>query len=455
MTDHPELASVAGVLGPEVDADHTLRVSWSYLLGVYVAINAVEDLYLLVEGPDCIHMKTQFVQGNHDWLSTLTSVSGFHRVANTALHPVHMAASREAPVRESLMRMAVHPATGGLVLGSMPMAFITGLDYEGVCREVQDATGKEVFHVPGKSLSGDWLDGYGETLLAMARRIELDGGSPHPDRVAIVGHLFDRNEGDQRSNVRDLRGLFSAMGLDVTSVWLEGRRFQDLKGVKDAGTILSFPYGRKAARWLARRTGARLLECELPFGPLATSRLLRQVGAALGREQQAEAVIHGELARIAPSLEWVVPYLFQGRRIGFVGDPWLARGVGETARLLGAHLSWAAVTNRPAHCKGLAEELGEATRLLCWPRYRQIRRFMHDMPDSFRADVIVTNTFGLGILDAPAIEFGCPSLYTHALYDRPFLGFQGFLAFTDSLMNALRRHEIAGSDEGSRPRLGH
>ena len=40
------------------------------------------------------------------------------------------------------------------------------------------------------------------------------------------------------------------------------------------------------------------------------------------------------------------------------------------------------------------------------------------------------------------VEFGFPSVYSHALYDRPFLGFQGFMAFVDTLANALRQGEL-------------
>ena len=77
------------------EEDFSLRTTYTYLLGVYVAVNAIKDAYLLVEGPDCTYMKAQYIQGNHDWLSTLTSVSGFHRIANTALHPDHRALLRQ------------------------------------------------------------------------------------------------------------------------------------------------------------------------------------------------------------------------------------------------------------------------------------------------------------------------------------------------------------------------
>ena len=101
----PEKTS-RGDAAPETD--FTQRMCASFLVGEYLAVNALRDLYLLVEGPDCAHIKTQYVQGSHDWCSNLTGVSGFHRIANTALHPDQMGESREQRLRESMLAKLVH-----------------------------------------------------------------------------------------------------------------------------------------------------------------------------------------------------------------------------------------------------------------------------------------------------------------------------------------------------------
>jgi nitrogenase molybdenum-iron protein alpha/beta subunit len=416
----------------------------TFLVGVYVAINAIEDAYLLVEGPDCVHMKTQFVQGNHDYLSTLTSVSGFHRIANTALHPVHMTRSREAPIKARLETLAKHEATAGVLLTSMPMAFITGADYDGICRDIAESTKKQIIHIPGKSLSGDWLDGYAETLASLAKQLALPKTPTDPRKIAIVGHLYDRNEADQSANVAHLRALLAGLGLEVVSVWLEGQGFAQLAAVAEAGTILSFPYARRAAKTLARRTGARLVECELPFGLDATERWLRQVAGLVNAEAQAEAIIERALTRIVPRLEWLVPFLFQNRRLGYVGDPHLARGMKEITELLGARLSFAVITNQKNQCGTLEEEF-TGTRTLIWPTTTAFRDFVGDAVREDHVGLVVTNSAGVGTSNTAWVEFGFPSLYTHALYERPFLGFDGCLAFIDTLANAARHAEVAAA----------
>jgi len=425
----------------EQGPDFTQRVTFTYMIGVYLAVNAISDLFLLVEGPDCSYMKTQYVQGNHDWLSTLTSVSGFHRVANTALHPVHMSGSREEGVQDALLRIALKPEVPAVALTSMPMAFITGADYERLTRFVHDETGKTAIHIPGKSLAGDWLDGYGETLLSLAMQLDLSGGRRDDRKVGIVGYLFDRNEEDHLGNLRELRRIFSAMDLELVSVWLSGSSFEGLSAIRDAGTIVSLPYGRKAAKKLARRTGARLVEMPLPFGLGASEEFVRKLGVLSGRERQAETFIDKELSRVVPKLEWLVPFLFQNRNVGFIGEPHVVPGLSEMVSMLGAELSYAVVTNRAMNARGLQEAVPE-TKLLVYPKMKEMMRFVTRQALERELHLLVTNNVGIMGAQGAILEFGFPSAFRHALYDRPFLSFAGALSFIDSMANALRMYEV-------------
>ncbi|HOE82866.1 MAG TPA: nitrogenase component 1 [Myxococcota bacterium] len=426
--------------------DHSQRIMYTFMVGVYLATNAIKDAFTMVEGPDCTHLKSQYVQGNHDWLSTLTSVSGHHRIANTALHPHFMAKSREAAIETTLKKIASHPVVGGVFMTSMPMAVITGADYERLCRGIQQDTGKTVIHVQGKSLSGDWMDGYQEVLVSLARQLDLSGGTPKPRQVAIIGHLYDRNEGDQRANVAELKRILAALDLDPVSIWLCGDSFADLSKVKDAEAIILLPYGKKAATWLAKRTGARLIHCDLPFGLEATEQFVRQLGAEFGCSDKAEAFIDQELAKIVPSLEFLIPYVFQNRRVGYLGDPHLAKGFAQTARLLGLQLDFAIITNPRAQAAGLDKVLEPQTHLLIYPRLKPMLKLMRERITEHRLALLVSNTAGIGMVaqeGLASVEFGFPSFHTHCLADRPFLGFAGVLPFIDNMANALRMAEVA------------
>ncbi len=421
--------------------DFTERQNHPFMVGVYLAVNAISDGFLLVDGPDCAHMKTQYVQGNHYWLSTLTDISGYHRVANTALHPFHMARSREEEVVTLLRRMASYEEAGVVMITPMPMAAITGVDYDRLARLAGDGARKTVVHVPGRSLSGDWLSGYALTLASLAKSLDLPTSTPVEGNVAIVGYLMDRNEGDHRGNQRHLKELLGELGLDLRSVWLSGGTADELRRVSEASVILSLPYGRRAARTLGRRLGVPVVETALPFGLDGTVRWLRQVAEATDTTDRVDAVIDRWLEQVVPSLQWVVPALFLHRRVAFIGDPYLLEGFLDFINELGCRRGPLMVTARAGHTPDLAERLDievifEPTRTQMMKHLEPIRRG--------ESDLLVTNSAGASFIGGPTpvMEFGYPSHFTHALYDRPFLGFEGALAFADTMANALRRIDL-------------
>jgi len=443
-----KLRDVIRRLVEHMEADTTTeefsqRLEYSYLTGVYLAVNAIRDSRLVVEGPDCTYMKAQYVQGNHDLFSTLTSVSGYHRVVNTALHPAMMTDSREEPIRELLTEVASHPSTAGAFISSMPMAFITGADYERLCRDVREETGTEVVSIRGLSLQGDWLDGYAETLRSLAKQLALPRVETDRRKVAVVGHLMDRTEYDQRANVAEITDMLQALDLEVVSLWLSGQGFEDLARVAEAGTIISLPYARKAATVLARRTGAKVVELPLPFGLKACEEWMTALGEEFGEEGKARSYIEARLASIIPRLEWLIPFVLQNIRAGWVGDPHLFPGFTEIIELVGGRLVYGVITNRPSHARGIAD-LVEGYDLQVHPRQKTFVRTLakHLLDDGL--NLLVTNDFGMRI---PAYgiafhDFGFPTVFRHELHDRPFLGFRGFAAFVSDLANRLRQKEV-------------
>jgi nitrogenase molybdenum-iron protein alpha/beta subunit len=363
-------------------------------------------------------------------------------VANTALHPFHMARSRESDLVTRLKRMASHEPAGVVMITPMPMAAITGVDYDRLARLASGEGHRQVIAIPGRSLSGDWLSGYGLTLTSMAKEIDLTGASPEKDTVAIVGYLMDRNEGDHVANLRDLEGLLAGLGLETCSIWLSGRGFEELRSVRRASTIISLPYGRRAAKILARRLKVPLLETALPFGLDGTARWLRKVAVATDRAENAEALIERELIRVIPPLEWVISSVFLHRTVSFIGDPFLLEGFLDLTSELGLRHGPMMVTARAGHAPELAERVDELN-LRFEPTRKQMMRHLEPLHRN-EVDLIVTSSSGSHLMggSTPVMEFGYPSYFTHALYPRPFLGFDGALAFIDSMANALRRIDL-------------
>lgn len=436
------------LLERNVDEDrYSQRMGYTYLMGVILAANAMNDAYLVVEGPDCVYMKSQYIQGSHDWMSTLTSVSGYHRIVNTAVHPSMMVESRESPLSSILMEVAGNEAVGGVLVTAMPMAAVTGVDYGRLCRETAQKTSKTVIPVPGLSLRGDWLDGYSESLKALARQVEL---APLPKRrrkkrpkVAVVGYLFDRNEEDHSANLREIEEIFDALDLELVSVWLSGQRFDELGRVAEADLIIALPYGAAAARIISRRINAEILELPVPFGPETIKRWVRTLAGRWNRAEAGESYIDSRISFVARRLEWLVPFVFQNIRVGYIGDPFLLPGFLEIARILGAVPAFAVITNQEHHLQRAMADL-EDLPVLVDPRKGSFTRFV--LKESIEAglDLLLTNNAGMSLplLHTAFVELGFPSIHTHSLYPRPFLGFGGFLALADTLATSIRLKEV-------------
>ncbi len=119
--------------------------------------------------------------------------------------------------------------------------------------------------------------------------------------------------------------------------------------------------------------------------------------------------------------------------------------------MLGAELRAAVVTNPATHCAGLQEKLRPA-RLQVWPKQNAFRAFLQEAIETDHITLLVTNHHGTAFGNVALLEIGFPCMYRHALFDRPFLGFQGMLSFVDMLANAARSHDVYRAlDSGRQP----
>ncbi|MFH2005697.1 MAG: nitrogenase component 1 [bacterium] len=410
-----------------------------YLVGVYLATNAIRDAACVVDGPDCAFFKAEFIHGKHDLRSTLLDVLGNHRILVSHTTTDNIAQSRGQDVVR-LIRAA--DAMGGVELvlvTSLPMVTIIGLQYDQLIRELRDQLSVELALVPGLSLQGDWLDGYAEVLVALAERIPAPAEPPAPHRVSIIGNFMDRNEEDHVANVAELRRLVKAMGLTLDSVWLSGRPWSELQRAAHSGTLVALPLGRRAAAALAERTGAQVLEVETPFGLARTADFLRALAGATNREEAAEQLVGAELTAIATRLEWAVPHFFLGLRAAVSASPDVLPGLLDTLTELGVEVvETVSPARRPAWFA--PEELPGG------PVAFDIEFDRRSWHGDRAPHLVVADSRLLRDLRGrvPAVELGFPSHADHALFERPFLGFRGHAAFVQRLISALSMFERPG-----------
>ncbi len=411
--------------------EFTRRRNFPYLHGVLLATNAIRDARLLVDGPNCSFFKSEHVFGAHDIESTLLDVSGQHRVAHTDLHPNLMVTEHDRRFVEVLGHVAGTKGAGVVMVATMPMVSVTGVDLEALADQVSPAEGGIVI-LPARSLERCWLDGYADTLRRLAECIDLPAATPDPGRVALIGYLMDRNEGDHRGNLKEMRRLAESLGLQVSTVWLDGGPYADLRRVAEAGTLIALPHGRAAAEVLASRTGALVVQAGLPFGLDASDRFLHAMAVPSGRTDLAASVAADERSRIVRSWEWLVPRRFMFRKLGFAGDPHMMAGFCDLATLLGAEVPvLVAYARRPQDWESAWSFLPTAP--LWEPRIGEISN--QDLARDL--DLMVANSDLLDDLGGHGLEFGFPSRRVHHSADAAYLGYNGALAFVDSLSNTL------------------
>jgi len=396
-----------------------------YMVGVYLGVNAFPDVWLVVDGPDCLFFKAEYVHGSQDLHSTLLSPTGRHRVAHTLADTVNVVTDREPVVADLIRRVAARDEAAMVLVTAMPMASITGSQYDRIGREVAASVGKPIVDVPARSLDGDWLDGYAEVLEGVARGIPLPAAERDDGAVAIVGLLADRTEADRLADVVEVRRMLAAgLGLDVAAVWPSNAPLAALAGVARAGTIVSLPYGRKAARTLAKRTRARLVETDLPVGVEASSRWVRAVGEATGRADRAGAFVAAESREATPAIEAASSRGLAGGSWAVVADPHLAAGLVSFAADVGASVAAVLSTRHPA--RPVAGLPGREA-------------FSHEA--GLRADLCLCTTRGIEVateFGLPWMEVGFPSYGTHALAPVPTLGFRGAVALAGRVWNHVR-----------------
>ena len=408
-----------------------------FLLGVYLATNAIPDAATVVDGPDCLFFKAEFVHGKHDLRSTLLDVGGHHRILPSHVTTDDVATSRGERVAALVAHTAALPAIDLVLITSLPMVTIIGTQYAPLLRELRPTAKAELVEVRGRSLEADWIGGYEDVLLALADRIEpaevLDGES-----VSVIGYLMDRNEEDHLGNLRELERLVTALGLKLETVWLSGRPWAELTRANRSATLLALPMGRAAAARIAERSGARVLEVDTPFGPGRTAALLRQLAAASGRTEAAEALIDRELSTRAPKLEWIVPQLFVGRRVAFIAPPDLLVGFTDLASELGLEV---VVLGSPASRPAWFDDPPSPTERTVAPRFdlETSAACHHLRDDDIQVDLVVANSEILRQLPftRARVELGYPCYSDHALFDRPYLGFRGWLCFVQRMATAL------------------
>lgn len=398
-----------------MSSPNKIRRNHTFLTGVYLAVNAIRDLFLVIDGPNCIYKKVEIFEKNHDFYAKLFSSAGFHRISSTMTNVNNIHLDRTREIKGSIKKVAGYPRSSLVLLTSMPVASMTGVDYEGIVSSV--SASKPCLYLPYGSLGLDWLDGYSQVLELMAGNLDISDRR-RKGSVGIVGYMFDRNEGDNIGNIEEIKRLLEGLGLEVSSVWLSGYGIADMEKISEAEYIISMPYAGRAASLIAERTGAKVIEGGIPFGLKGTENWIRKVADAIGLD--AKSVIEEEKKETVPILEWLVPAYLQGRKIAVAGDPYLSSAIAQALAEVDCNIVESVMYSRGRQV-GMDNPVFDCDQIV-----------RDDVPDFCIGNSDSRQYYsGVGFL-----EFGFPCYGRHCLFRQPYMGFRGFICFLNMMVNA-------------------
>ncbi len=423
-----------------------------FLDGLYLGVNAVRDAWLVVNAPSGCFFKFERIALNHDLNSTLFHPLALHRIAQTGIDYPDLVMGTEARVRDVVRRVVEVASPPMVFLTETSMVQVTSSDLAAVAEELRLTMNIPVVYVRPNLFHGDYLDGYEAFLDALASVVEDHHCGLDEDALAIVGYLFDRNEEDHRANVAELRRFAHALGFREAFIWLDGTDLQNLMRVKAAGTLLALPHGRKAARTIASKTGARLIELDLPVGVTGTVQWLQALGQETGRFALAEAFLARELPALLPEVDRMREMWLRDRRAVVAAEPALAAGVLDFLSEMGMEVPLLVARTRREERLGLVREavarLAGHTEVLHDPTARTLRERIRA---SAPLDVVIGSSqerAAAWLAGAAFVEVGYPSFIVHALHPRPFVGFSGARNLLTEVGNAVRAREFSLSFTG-------
>ncbi len=417
------------------------RLLSPYMVGVYLGVNAVKDFYLLVDGPDCSYMKTQYIGMNQDFYANLTNLSGFHRIGNTALHPIMMASSREEKILSALLKIAKGEFVSAVGITPMPMAAVTAVDYSRLLREVSRRYKKPTFEFKNKSLSGDWMDGYMEFGKVLASSMEIGKVRKRRRSVAIIGYLYDRNEYDNIANIAELKRVFQGIGVNVAGIWFDGGGFMDLKSVSEADLIISFGYLRDAARILSERLKTPVMEFDYPVGFEQTGDILKRVSEYF-EIRDASTFIERETEAIVRRVESLIEQYLIRLRVFYCGDPILFNSIKSMLELVGMKIEYAIISNTSEKSSYVKEPI---KNIIFEPSINDVFEVGLKMAREDKIDLYVGNSdmssYFIGSGKA-AVEIGFPSYFSHCIAEIPYVGYRGYMHLLNRIIKELRFAEV-------------
>ncbi|MDO4633435.1 MAG: nitrogenase component 1 [Eubacteriales bacterium] len=164
-------------------------------------------------------------------------------------------------------------------------------------------------------IAGDYMEGIRLCLHTIAGKLIDRSVAPQENCVNLIGEAGVGN--NRASNYRIFQNWMQKLGIRVNCRFLGGAKREEVNGFLRAPLNLlaaDTADNRELKDWLTEQYGCRFLEGALPVGAAAAERWLRKLGVFFDCEEQAEALISGQMEAYQREIEALRPQL-AGKRV--------------------------------------------------------------------------------------------------------------------------------------------
>jgi nitrogenase molybdenum-iron protein alpha/beta subunit len=425
--------------------DLSVRTTPTFKEGVLMTAGAIADASLVYCGGSCIDEQAHQSIAPHDLGQTLFLPGLSSRLVTTFTDRSMVPFGAERPIMECVETLVSVRRPPLLILAELAGLTIAGDDLASIARSVAERFDLVVVPATAKRQARDFRDAYAGVVEGIAHELPrraFEGGTIG-GRVTVIGYVYERREGDQDGNLAAITRLLRALGVEPTAPWLSGAGFADLAEAARSSLLVALPHGREAARILAGRSGARVVDTDLPVGLSGTAAWVRAVAEAAGVADRADAVIRRELAAVVPLVDRVASRFLAGRRVAVAATrDWLPGIARMLESDLGMEVGLAFERSRfPAAGAGDSPDVSPESRRFDPSRESLVRQVAREAARR-GIDLVVGSSLELhalasGVERLPSVEFGFPSTTKHFLTPAPHLGFEGVVTWAERLTTAL------------------
>ena len=418
----------------------------SFLEGVYIGLNAVPDVYMILDAPFGCLLKLEKLGLNHDLTSNLLDPLGHNRVVTTYHETSEVALGTAKLIRKAAHLVCSKASPRALLISEVTASSLALTDYASLSKEIEQQVKIPVKYLGADHLNGDFVDGFEAFVRCLCEVVtELTHQSePSLESVGIIGLFADRLERDWTAGVEQIKNALKCLGLDAKWLMCGGDTLDKMVSGANVEYVIEFPLSTGAGDGFQKKFSSKVIGAELPIGIRKSIDFLTRIGEVSNRQEKARALIHDRVRAVLPFLDRVKEQFLFDKGVAIFATYDMVVPLASFMQELGMRVELVGVrTRHEEKAKQVIEGLSELG-MKCNVIYDYSEEeLVQALNNADSVDVVLGSTMeavSAYEIGAGFVEIGYPSYRTHALYPRPFFLFEGTLRLAEEIVNAFLMH---------------